>query len=66
MPYLKNASVRRDEDGDYWLFIEAGDLKAAFCISRKADSSEESIERRTLNAWLGEQDSSNGEKKAPR
>ena len=55
--YLKNASVRRDGDGDYWLSIstEAGDLKAAFCISRKEDSDENSLERRTLDAWLGEQ-----------
>lgn len=55
-PFLRNASVKKDADGDYWLFIEAGDLKAMFCLSHNTGN-EDSIERRALAAWLAEQDS---------
>lgn len=61
--YLKNARAKKDADGDYWLFIEGGDLKAMFCLSRKEDADEDSIERRALGAWLAEQDSTNGKAK---
>jgi hypothetical protein len=64
--YLKNASVRRDADGHYYLSIEAGGLRAMFLLSEKkqwADESgkvvkdnDDSIERRALVAWLAEQD----------
>lgn len=61
--YLKNAWAKKDADGDYWLFIESGDLKAGFCLSHKEGSDEDSIERRVLAAWLAEQDSTNGKAK---
>ena len=57
--YLKNAWARRDANGDYWLFIEGGDLHAGFLLS-SGGVDEEGIERRALEAWLAEQDSTNG------
>ena len=63
--YLKNASIRRDEAEDYWLFIEAGDLHAMFLLSAKEGSDEDSIERRCLAAFIAEQDSGNGKTKLP-
>jgi hypothetical protein len=60
--YLKNASARKDADGDYWLFIESSEGKAMFCLSEcmDLDAEENSIIRRTLDVWLAEQDSGNG------
>jgi len=60
--YLKNASARKDADGDYWLFIESSEGKAMFCLSECLDLNleENSVIRRTLDAWLAEQDSGNG------
>jgi hypothetical protein len=45
------SSSQKDADGDYWLFIQGGDLKAA-C---RLDAGEEgdSISRGALDAWLG-------------
>jgi hypothetical protein len=60
--YLKHAWAKRDADGDYWLFIEGGDLKAMFLLSSFEDD-DNSIERRALAAWLAEQDSTNGKSK---
>ena len=60
--YLKNAWVRKDADGNYWLYIKGGDLQSMFClyqsVNDKVDA--ESIPRRTLDAWLAEQDGTNG------
>jgi hypothetical protein len=60
--YLKNAWVRKDKDGDYWLFIEGGGLSAMFCLSEcmDLDADENSIVRRALEAWIADQDSGNG------
>ena len=63
-PYLKNASARKDADGKYWLFIEGGGLKAFFQLLSD-DQDENSIPRRALDAWLAEQDSTNGKAKQP-
>ena len=56
--YLKNASARKDEEGDYWLFISSSEGQAMFCLSEcvNLDSEENSIIRRVLDAWLTEQD----------
>ena len=71
-PYLKNAWAKKDADGDYWLFIESGDLKAMFCLSHRYTvdpvsgqtiDNENSISRRALAAWLSNQDSTNGKTK---
>ena len=68
-PYLKNAWAKKDAVGDYWLFIEGGDLKAVFCLSHRYRTDpvsgqtiddENSIPRRALAAWLSDQESSNG------
>jgi hypothetical protein len=60
--YLKNARVRKDDEGDYWLHIESGELSAMFCISElmDLDADENSVIRRTLESWYAEQDSENG------
>ena len=60
-PYLKNAWAKKDADGNYWLFIQGGDLKAMFRLEPGED--EDSIPRRALDAWLVEQDSTNGKAK---
>lgn len=60
--YLKNAWAKKDTDGDYWLFITGGDLKATFRLSGKEDA-EDSIPRRALAAWLADQDKPNGDTK---
>jgi hypothetical protein len=68
-PYLKNAWAKKDADGDYWLFIQGGDLKQGFCLSHRyrfdpvsgeTIDDENTIARRALAAWLAEQESSNG------
>ena len=68
-PYLKNAWAKKDADGDYWLFIQGGDLKAMFCLSHRYRTDpvsgetvddENAIPRRALAAWLADQESSNG------
>jgi hypothetical protein len=60
--YLKNAWAKKDEDGDYWLFIRSSEGQAVFCLSEciDLDSPENAMIRRTLDAWLAEQDSTNG------
>ena len=63
-PYLKNASAKKDADGNYWLFIQSGDLKAMFRLMSADDDEEDSIPRRALDAWLAEQDSANGKGKS--
>ena len=72
-PYLKNAWAKKDADGDYWLFIEGGDLKAGFILSRRYRTDpvsgetvddENTIPRRALAAWLAEQDNTNGKTKS--
>jgi hypothetical protein len=68
--YLKNAWAKRKADGSYWLFIESGGLQSTFCIYRPQVNSStgqvvddaDSIPRRTLDAWLSEQDKTNGKK----
>jgi hypothetical protein len=60
-PYLKNASAKEDAGGAYWLFIQGGDLKATFRLDTGDDK--DSIPRRALDAWLAEQDSTNGKAK---
>jgi hypothetical protein len=60
--YLKNAWAKKDADGSYWLFIQAGDQQAMF---RLDPGEEDSIPRRTLDAWLAEQDSTNGKTNKP-
>ncbi len=59
-PYLKNAWANKDADGNYWLYIQGGDLQAMFCLSHKEDADEDSIPRCALAAWLSDQDSTNG------
>jgi hypothetical protein len=61
-PYLKNARVEKDEDGDYWLYIQSGAGKAMFCFTEgmDLDADENAEVRRTLEAWLAEQDGTNG------
>ena len=63
-PYLKNAWAKKDADGIYWLFIQGGDLQAMFRLMLD-DNSEDSIPRRALDAWLADQDSTNGKVKRP-
>lgn len=60
--FLKNASVKKDEDGDYWLYIQSGELHAMFCFTGgiDMDADENSEIRRALAAWLADQDSANG------
>ena len=62
-PYLKNAWAKKDAEGVYWLFIKGGDLQAMFRLD--PGDEEDSIPRRALDAWLAEQDSSNGKGKKP-
>lgn len=66
-PYLKNASARKDAGGDYWLFIESSEGKAMFCLSECVDlhAEENAFIRRVVDAWLAEQDSTNGKTKQP-
>ena len=60
--YLKNASAKRDADGDYWLFIESSEGKAMFCLSECIDleAEENELIKRVLDGWLADQDSGNG------
>jgi len=60
--YLKNAWAKKDADGDYWLFIQSSAGEAMFCLSDCMDLSSEENEpiRRALDAWLAEQDRTNG------
>jgi len=60
--YLKNAWAKKDEDGDYWLYIQSSEGQAMFCVSDCIDlDAEENAEiRRALDAWLAEQDRTNG------
>jgi len=60
--YLKNARVDKDADGDYWLYIQSGELQAMFCITESIDleNEENGAIRRALEAWLADQDSGNG------
>ena len=60
VPYLKNASARKDSDGTYWLFIEGGGLKTTIRLSGIEDG-EDSIPRRALEAWLAEPDKTDGQ-----
>lgn len=66
--YLKNAWAKKDADGSYWLFIESGELQSMFCLWRPGIDpitgqavDDDSIPRRTLDAWLTEQDRTNGD-----
>jgi hypothetical protein len=56
--YLKNASAKKDEGGDYWLYIASSEGQAMFCLSEcvDLDAIENAGIRRTLDAWLAEQD----------
>ena len=56
--YLKNASAKKDEDGDYWLFISSSEGQAMFCLADciDLDAVENAGIRRTVDAWLAEQD----------
>jgi hypothetical protein len=56
--YLKNASAKKDEAGDYWLYISSSEGQAMFCLSDciDLDSAENATIRRALDAWLAEQD----------
>ena len=60
--YLKNAWVDKDEDGDYWLYIQSGELYAQFCFTETMDleADENSGIRRTLEAWFADRDRGNG------
>lgn len=60
--YLKNAWVRKDGEGDYWLNIESGETSAMFCLTESIDldADENSIIRRVLESWIADQDSENG------
>ena len=60
--YLRNAWADKDADGDYWLYIQSSQGQAMFCLSDCIDlDAEENAEiRRALDAWLAEQDRTNG------
>jgi len=60
--YLKNASAKKDEHGDYWLYISSSGGQAMFCLSDciDLDAEENANIRRTLDAWLAEQNRTNG------
>jgi hypothetical protein len=60
--YLKNAWANKDEDGDYWLYIRSSEGRAMFCLSDCMDLHAEGHEpiKRALDAWLAEQDCTNG------
>ena len=62
--YLKNAWVKKDDEGDYWLFIQSGELHAMFCLTESIDleAEENSIIRDALQAWMADQGSENGHK----
>jgi hypothetical protein len=62
--YLKNAWAKKDEDGDYWLFIQSSQGQAMFCLSdcMDLDAEDHAPIRRALDEWLAEQDSTNGNK----
>lgn len=57
-PYLKNAWAKKDAAGDYWLFIKSSDLQAMFRL--ETGDEEDSIPRHALDAWLADQDRTNG------
>jgi hypothetical protein len=61
-PYLKNVGQEAPE-GVYWLFIKGGDLQAMFRLD--TGDHPDSIPRRTLDAWLAEQDSTNAKTNKP-
>jgi hypothetical protein len=63
--YLKNARAAKDEDGDYWLYIESSEGQAMFCLSEcmNLNAPENDPIKRALEAWLVEQDSTNGKSK---
>ena len=65
--YLRNAWVRKDEEGDYWLYIESGGLSAMFCLTESMDmkADEYSVIRRALESWVADQDNTNGKIKKP-
>jgi len=56
--YLKNAFAKKDEEGDYWLFISSSEGQAMFCLSDCMDLNavENEFVRRAREAWLAEQD----------
>ena len=60
-PYLKSASVDKDESGDYWLHVYSGEGHAVFCLNDCLDlnAEENAGVRRTLETWLADQDSRN-------
>lgn len=60
--YLKNAWVKKDDEGDYWLYIESGELSAMFCFTESInlDAPENSIVHAALESWMADQDSENG------
>jgi hypothetical protein len=55
--------AKKDAERSYWLFIQGGDLKAMFRVDPGEE--EQSIPRRALDAWLAEQDSTNGKTNKP-
>jgi hypothetical protein len=59
---LKNASAKKDEEGNYWLYIASSEGQAMFCLSEciDLDAIENAGIRRALDAWLAEQDRTNG------
>jgi hypothetical protein len=61
--YLKNTWAKKDADGDYWLFIQSSEGQAMFCLSECLDlnAEENKFIRQTLDAWLADQDSTNGD-----
>ena len=60
--YLTNAWADKDTDGDYWLYIQSSEGQAMFCLSDciDLDAEENANIRRALDAWLAEQDHTNG------
>ena len=60
--YLRNAWADKDADGDYWLYIQSSQGQAMFCLSDciDLDAEENANIRRTLDAWLAEQNRTNG------
>lgn len=61
-PYLKNAWAKKDPDGDQWLYIHSSEGQAMFCLSECIDL--DAIEMlgydAAVDAWLAEQDHTNG------
>lgn len=74
-PNLKNAWVKKDADGHYYLFIECGDHKAFFLLSgqqmwvneatgKPISKADDLPHRVALERWMAEQEPAQRQSKA--